>query len=120
MTPPPSRLQSLLHDDDTAGSGPRRYRDRGLLVQGLLAAGLGALCLLWPGSADWLRPIGSLALLLGVVVLVMHLLVARHPAPEAAPTRPHDLGFEWPDEVPGSRSGGKAAPLFRSSRSGLD
>ena len=111
MTPPPSRLQSLLHDDETAHRGPRRHRDRGLLVQGLLAAGLGALCLLWPGSADWLRPIGGLALLLGVVLLVMHVLLARHPTPEASPTRPHDLGFEWPENRPVPRQ--RSAPATR-------
>ena len=60
---------------------PRIHRDRGLLVQGLLAAGLGALCLLWPASAEWLRPIGSLAVLLGVVLLVVHVLVCPPPGP---------------------------------------
>lgn len=101
---------------ETAHTRPRSYRDRGLLVQGLLAAGLGAVCLLWPAAGDWLRPIGSLAVLLGVVLLVIHTLVARHPAPEAAPTRPQELAFDWPDEHPGARRVDNTAPLFRSSR----
>jgi hypothetical protein len=107
------------HSDDTASTRPRSYRDRGLLVQGLLAVGLGAVCLLWPASSDWLRPIGSLAVLLGVVLLVVHTLVARHPTPEAAPTRPQDLGFDSPEDSPDARRGENTAPLFRSSRSHL-
>lgn len=95
---------------------PRGYRDRGLLLQGLLAAGLGATCLLWPAASEWLRPIGSLAVLLGVVLLVVHALVARHPADEAAPTRPQAFGIEWLDDEPTVRSGESAAPHFRPSR----
>lgn len=110
----PSRFGN--QPEDSAWSRPPRHRDRGLLVQGLLAAGLGAACLLWPAASDWLRPIGSLAVLLGVVLLVIHTLVARHPAPEAAPTHPQELGFDWPDEHPGARRVDNTAPLFRSSR----
>ncbi len=85
---------------ESAHEGPRRYRDLSLIVEALLALALGTVCVLWPGEGQWLRPVGGVALLLGVLLLAIHGITVRRPAEDAEPTQPMALTADRSDELP--------------------
>lgn len=86
---------------EPAHRGPRRYRDPSLMVEALVALALGTVCVLWPGEGQWLRPVGCVALLLGLLLLVIHGITVRRPAEDAAPTQPMALTADRSDDLPG-------------------